>query len=351
LDPRKSHVKHWRPQILLFMDNPTKKHQRNLLEFANYLKKGGLYIVGDIIVGKLEEKKDEYMQKYHAWQELIDKLELKAFASTVISPSALLGVEHLVMTCGIGVMKPNIIMFGFPEMLKRENNDLPRSYNFERVFDGNDGPPISASDYLSFIHTALHFNKSVILARHFDKMNIRRIKDKIVKLSALNLDLWPIFFEPTPHNSMTKTLIMMFGHILSSECALWKKTNLRVFSCVMYRSEIEAEQIALKSMFAELRISCEAKVLHLLEDQGAHQEMEHLSQHNATTFRSSRLDRINTLMRQQSEVTDLVITSLPKVPRGVQDAAEFMEELQIFTDSLPPTLLVFSQEYVVTNSI
>ena len=49
LDERKSHRKYWRPSVLLLGDAPP------LMSFCNDLKKGGVYVVGKVLLGELSD--------------------------------------------------------------------------------------------------------------------------------------------------------------------------------------------------------------------------------------------------------------------------------------------------------
>jgi len=62
LDERKQHVKNWRPSILLLVQHPCSKAVRNLIDFSNNLKKGGLFIIGSTVRVKrhaLEDGQEE----------------------------------------------------------------------------------------------------------------------------------------------------------------------------------------------------------------------------------------------------------------------------------------------------
>jgi len=110
------HIKFWRPQIILLINNP--RRQTRLIQFCNSMKKGALYILGHVIVtddftaGVAEAKLQQ-----HAWTKYISEYSrIKAFVQLTMSPSLVWGVRNLILSAGLGGMRPNIAIMGFYNM-------------------------------------------------------------------------------------------------------------------------------------------------------------------------------------------------------------------------------------------
>lgn len=98
LDVRKTHPKNWRPSILLFVNHP--QTSLPLVQFINNLKKGGMYIIGTILVGDCNAVSLQNVKKMKAdYVELISTTKIKAFDEVLISPSFLLGTHNLISVC------------------------------------------------------------------------------------------------------------------------------------------------------------------------------------------------------------------------------------------------------------
>jgi potassium/chloride transporter 9 len=109
---RQEHVKFWRPQILLFVNDP--RQQYKLIQFCNSMKKGALYILGHVIVtddfgGSVPEARRQQV----AWTKYIDFSKIKAFVNIAISPGVEWGARNIVLSAGLGGMRPNIAVLGF----------------------------------------------------------------------------------------------------------------------------------------------------------------------------------------------------------------------------------------------
>ncbi len=109
---RQEHVKFWRPQILLFVNDP--RRQYKLIQFCNSMKKGSLYILGHVIVtDNFGGSVPEARRQQAAWTKYIDFSKIKAFVNIAISPGVEWGARNIVLNSGLGGMRPNIAVMGF----------------------------------------------------------------------------------------------------------------------------------------------------------------------------------------------------------------------------------------------
>ena len=93
---RQEHVKFWRPQILLFVNDP--RHQYKLIQFCNSLKKGALFILGHVIVtSDFGNAVPEARRQQSAWTKYIDFSKVKAFVNIAISPAVEWGARDIVL--------------------------------------------------------------------------------------------------------------------------------------------------------------------------------------------------------------------------------------------------------------
>jgi potassium/chloride transporter 9 len=108
---RQEHVKFWRPQILLLVNDP--RRQYKLIQFCNSLKKGGLFVLGHVInADDFGAAVPEARQQQQSWTKYIDISKIKAFVNITISPVVEWGIRNLVLGAGLGGMRPNIIIMG-----------------------------------------------------------------------------------------------------------------------------------------------------------------------------------------------------------------------------------------------
>ncbi|KAK0535124.1 hypothetical protein OC834_001622 [Tilletia horrida] len=128
IDERKGHVKYWRPQLLLLANNP--RTEWNLIIFCNSLKKGALYVLGHIIKGDFAECLPELRRQQIAWLKLVDISGIKSFVDVVIARDEREGARNLILSCGLGGMRPNVVVLGFPNHVQYPARLVaPRSIN------------------------------------------------------------------------------------------------------------------------------------------------------------------------------------------------------------------------------
>ncbi|KAF4963532.1 hypothetical protein FSARC_8469 [Fusarium sarcochroum] len=305
---RPEHIKFWRPHIILLINNP--RQQTRLIQFCNSLKKGSLYILGHVIVtDDFNSGVHEARLQQHVWTKYINEFsKIKAFVQLTMSPTITWGIRNLILSAGLGGMRPNIAVLGFYNMeeLRKSNPrlrvpDIPVSFSAQmrRPPKSNGKAPerprrrrgdtsaklmegilptdvirtedmMSPTEYLTILEDlALRYRLNIAVGCGFDSLETPRKDGTNTKKY---IDLWPIQMsaEVTSDgksllttNFDTYTLILQLGHILHSG-QLWKHIyTLRVMVFVEYESEVHEEHSRVLALLEKLRIDAQVNVFCL----------------------------------------------------------------------------------------
>ncbi|PVU97485.1 hypothetical protein BB561_000495 [Smittium simulii] len=231
------HIKYWRPQILLIMSNP---YNHGLVKLCNEMKKGGLYILGIVKTGDdfitcLEDVKNHeknlinYIESHH----------YKAFAKASIASTFSLGVRQLVMSSGLGGMRPNIVVMDIDDV------------------------SITPCELVQSIEESLQLKKSIGLACNFNDIHLNfKEEDTVV------IDLWPLKVSDSEQlvymsNYDSYTMVLQLGSILKTQFGKKSRCVLRMFSFVENEFELQSEKALITELLVRLRIIVDLKMIVL----------------------------------------------------------------------------------------
>ena len=239
LDPRKEHVKFWRPQMLLLVANP--RSSITLIDAVNDMKKGGLFIVGHVKTSESGDgSTDICADEYPHWVSLIDHMKIKAFVDMTSATSIRDGAVHMMRLSGLGKcfqlyrlatmnilggLRPNTVILGFYDDVVPEDHLRARPF-FKRLWlksnsaavdtvrlnldenttsvNGGERSSVFAfpelrrashskqldiQSYVQIIQDALNLNKSVCLAKNFHLLNKDGLGSSKRKVFV---DIWPV---------------------------------------------------------------------------------------------------------------------------------------------------------------
>ena len=114
LDGEVEHARNWRPQILLLSADPTRRFR--LLTFAKWIEgHSGLTAAFHIVVGEGAKKRLETDQHSASLEGEIERLGLAVHGRAILAADGMDALPVIVQSFGIGKIRSNVVLFGWPE--------------------------------------------------------------------------------------------------------------------------------------------------------------------------------------------------------------------------------------------
>lgn len=193
------HTKNWRPQIMVLakLDSKLNVKYKKMFALASQLKAGkGLTIGVTVIEGSYSNMYGESQAARLSVRQAISDEGVKGFPDVVVSNNVSDGICHLIQTAGLGGMKPNTIVLGWPNSWRKKEEDS------WRVF-------------VDTIRNAAAAKMALLVPR-----GVQRYPDSGDKVKG-NIDIWWIVHDGG--------LLMLLPFLLKQH-RTWKNCKLRIFS-------------------------------------------------------------------------------------------------------------------------
>jgi len=309
--------------------------------------------------------------------KLIRSAKWKAFLDLVIAPSVRLGVQNLVLSSGVGGMKPNTVVVGYYSQNKsfekgqELDKKLKPSVKEQIKMFPSDTEVMPETEYVSIIKDINTAGKNLLIARNFEKLDVAHMKATsglrdawphigIPSPHMMSVDIWIVedfvsnfknmassaefphtFFVSEKNNesfvtySDTSALIIQLGYILHSAAMFKVHTKLRVFTVVKDEGQVADENARLAAFLYKSRVKAETKVLSL-------------SDLETQTYDARAL---NQLIRDHSMMTCVAFFPLPPLPTAKKTYPKYVHEMGVLSQELGPIYLVRANEHVLTTEI
>ncbi|KAG9396411.1 Amino acid permease [Carpediemonas membranifera] len=148
LDRTELHVKNYRPQCLVLVGKLGKRP--HLLRFAHQLAAAkGIVVVGNVIVKADEDRQINLLvHERERGREFLDERNITAFYDATTSTTFPRGARHLMLTSGLGRLRPDTVVMGYPT---RWPSDSAKGERF-----------------ITVLREACALNKGVVIIENFD---------------------------------------------------------------------------------------------------------------------------------------------------------------------------------------
>ncbi len=222
LEDEMYHPKNWRPFVLALSGQGFSRP--HLVVFGSWLTAGtGVLTLGQVIPGDLDDHRDRRNSQEKILHAMINERKLSAFPAVVVASNYVTGVEALVQCQGLGRLRPNMVLLGYPLTIDRM-----------RVFCG-------------LLRNLEALRRSVVVLRRTDEP----ADDWAAPTGTI--DVWW-------RGRANGELLVLLAHLILDH-DLWQGRQLRLLRVVEKEAGIDEVRAHLDNLLREARIKGVTKVV------------------------------------------------------------------------------------------
>lgn len=232
------HPKNWRPQLLVMIKDGENQWNSNqkLLQIAGQLKAGqGLTIVASLILGDMAqaEDRDRAEELDERLQAAVKQAKVRGFTKVIVCQTLGESVSTLIQSIGIGGLKPNTVMVGWP-------------YHWKKSF----GDRNEHSTFLDAIHRAATADLCLLIPK-----GLMDFPDQDERLTG-TVDVWWIIHDGG--------LLVVLPFLLMQH-KVWRQCKLRIFAVAQLNDNSIKMKEDLQRWVYQLRIDASVDVVELAD--------------------------------------------------------------------------------------
>eukprot|EP00049_Salpingoeca_infusionum_P011376 m.197903 g.197903 ORF g.197903 m.197903 type:complete len:1056 (+) comp14912_c0_seq1:122-3289(+) len=248
-----THTKNWRPQILTFVKlNPQTLDvaEPHLLGLAASLKNGkGLNMVASVIEGQFIDRAADRLTGQFAIKSAMKANDIQGFAEVIVSPRVAQGLSYLIQGSGLGQLKQNTVLLGWPEGWRQ------RLETAQRECEGKSEEEIRSSlrQVSVFMRVVLECTTNqhaLIIPKNIHLFPAPADREEGT------IDVWWVVHDGG--------MLILLAFLLQQD-VIWRKCQIRVFTVAENDDNTVQMEQDLKSFLYHLRIDAEVKVIEMLD--------------------------------------------------------------------------------------
>ncbi|GAB0091147.1 solute carrier family 12 member 6 [Sergentomyia squamirostris] len=235
LEEGEPHTKNWRPQILILakMTGDLTPKYRKLLSFASQLKAGkGLAICVSVMPGDYTRSSGQATEAKQSLKKIMEEEKVKGFCDVLIARNITDGLCHIVQTIGLGGMKPNTVILGWPYSWRQSEE--------ARTWQA----------FLQTVRVASNAKMALLVPK-----GINFFPESTEKIYG-NIDIWWIVHDGG--------LLMLLPFLLKQH-RTWRNCKLRIFTVAQMEDNSIQLKKDLKMFLYHLRIEAEVEVVEMMD--------------------------------------------------------------------------------------